>query len=288
MISTGSGLTQASLDGTTFDVYTYKPDGTINGILLVYHGTGRTAASYRDYAIELADREGLLVAAPLFDKDRFASRDYHLGGLLDGSHDLKPASQWTTRFVALLADWVRTKEASSSLPYWCWGHSAGGQFLSRVAAFEQIAAERIIVANASTHVLPLLGSYPDGEAVPYGMGGVYKGAEEQEKLRAYLAAPVTIYLGTEDDDPEDPHLTMTTEAQRQGEQRKDRGVRTFALGQSQAAALGCSFGWELVYAPEVEHSTSQMIHSPCVLRAMELFDAPVPSECCADTDNRTG
>jgi hypothetical protein len=269
MIPGGSGLMQATLDGTTFDVHTYKPGGTINGILLIYHGNSRTADSYRDYAIDLADRKGLVVAAPLFDEARFASHDYHRGGLLDASGNLKPASQWTTRFVALLAAWVRTGEAAPMLPYWCWGHSAGGQFLSRVAAFEQIAAERIIIANASTHVLPLLGSYPDGEAVPYGMGGVYKGTEEQEKLRAYLAAPVTIYLGTEDDDPDDPNLTNTTEAERQGAQRKDRGERTFALGQSQAAALGCPFGWELVYAPEGGHSASQMIHSQCVLKAME-------------------
>lgn len=269
MIRNGSGLMQATLDGVSFDIYTYKPDGAINGILLVYHGTSRTAENYRDYAIDLADIEGFVVAAPLFDKDRFANHDYHFGGLFDASGNLKPASQWTTRFVALLADWVRMEETAPTLPYRCWGHSAGGQFLSRVAAFEEIEVERIVIANASTYVLPLLGSYPDGEAAPYGMGGVYSRATEQEKLQAYLTAPVTIYLGTEDDDPDDPELTMTPEAQRQGEQRKDRGERTFALGQDQASALGCTFGWELVYAPQAEHSTSQMIHSLAVLKAME-------------------
>jgi pimeloyl-ACP methyl ester carboxylesterase len=288
MIPDGSGLMQATLDGITFDIYTYKPDGTINGILLVYHGTSRTAEHYRDYAIDLADLEGLVVAAPLFDKDRFANHDYHFGGLLDASGNLKPASQWTTRFVALLADWVQTREAVPTLPYWCWGHSAGGQFLSRVAAFEPIAAERIIIANASTYVLPLLGSYPDGEAVPYGMGGVYSGTTEQEKLRAYLAAPVTIYLGTEDDDPDDPELTVTHEAQRQGEERKDRGERTFALGQDQAASLGCSFGWELVYAPQAEHSTTQMIHSLSVLKAMDLFSSPGSNGNRGGTSSRSG
>ncbi|MGO4388538.1 hypothetical protein AB4Y85_13470 [Microvirga sp. 2YAF29] len=268
MLLTGSGLMQATLDGVDFDVYTYRPSGTINGILLVYHGNSRTAGNYRDYAIDLADLEGFVVAAPLFDKGRFSGHDYHRGGLINASGDLKPPRQWTTRFVALLAEWAR-KEMDSTLPYWCWGHSAGGQFLSRVAAFEQIEAERIIIANASTHVLPLLGSYPDGEAVPFGMGGVYDGAKEQERLRAYLAAPITIYLGTDDDDPDDPELTMMPEAQRQGEQRKDRGERTFELGQSQAVALGCPFGWELVYAPKTKHSDFQMIHSLSVLKAID-------------------
>jgi alpha-beta hydrolase superfamily lysophospholipase len=157
MIPRGSGQMQATLDGVPFDVYTYKPNSTIKGILLIYHGTSRTADSYRDYAIDLADLGGLVVAAPLFDKARFRIRDYHRGGLVDRSGNLKPASQWTTRFVPLLADWVRTQVAEEKLPYWCWGHSAGAQFLSRVAAFEQPDARRIVLANASSYVLPLLG-----------------------------------------------------------------------------------------------------------------------------------
>jgi hypothetical protein len=274
MIPLGSGLMQAILDGVPFDVYTYKPNSAIKGILLIYHGTSRTADSYRGYAIDLAELGGLVVAAPLFDKARFRIRDYHRGGLVDRAGNLKPANQWTTRFVALLASWVRMQEAAETLPYWCWGHSAGAQFLSRVAAFEQPDARRIVLANASSYVLPLLGRYPDGEAAPYGMGGVYKGAEEQAKLRGYLTMPVTIYLGSRDNDPDDPELSTKPEAQRQGVQRKHRGERTFALGQQQAAALGCPFGWQLVYAPQGEHSTSQMIDSQWVLEALELFNAP--------------
>jgi hypothetical protein len=276
MIPRGSGQMQATLDGVTFDIYTYKPDGTIKGILLIYHGTSRTADSYRDYAIDLADLGGLVVAAPLFDKARFRIRDYHRGGLVDRSGNLKPANQWTTRFVPLLADWVRTQEAAERLPYWCWGHSAGAQFLSRVAAFEQPDARRIVLANASSYVLPLLGRYPDGEAAPYGLGGVYKDVEEQKKLRGYLGMPVTIYLGSKDDDPDDPVLSMKPESRRQGVQRKHRGERTFALGQLQATTLRCPFGWQLVYAPEGEHSTSQMIQSQGVLEAMDLLNAPSP------------
>jgi hypothetical protein len=131
-----------------------------------------------------------------------------------------------------------------------------------------------VLANASSYVLPLLGQYPDGEAAPYGMGGVYQGAEEQDKLRGYLGMPVTIYLGSRDDDPDDPELSMKPESQRQGMQRKHRGERTFALGQRQATALGCPFGWQLVYAPEGEHSTSQMIQSQCILEAMEPSNEP--------------
>lgn len=274
MIPKGSSLIQATLDGIVFDIYTYKPNGPVRGILLIYHGTSRTAGTYRDYAIDLADLKDLVVAAPLFDKARFRIRDYHRGGLVDRSGKLKPASQWTTRFVALLAGWVRRQEGVEMLPYWCWGHSAGAQFLSRVAAFEQPDARRIVLANASSYVLPLVGSYPEGEETPYGMGGVYAAAEEQTKLRGYLGMPVTIYLGSRDNDPDDPDLSMKPESQRQGAQRRHRGERTFMLGRRQAAALGCAFGWQLVYAPDGEHSTTQMIRSRRVLEAMNFSDAP--------------
>jgi hypothetical protein len=103
------------------------------------------------------------------------------------------------------------------------------------------------------------------------MGDVYEKREEQEKLRGYLGMPVTIYLGSRDTDPKDPELSMKPESRRQGLQRKQRGERTFALGQRQAAALSCPFGWQLVYAPEGEHSTWQMIQSQGVLDALELF-----------------
>jgi hypothetical protein len=274
MISRGPGLLQAMLDGVVFNVYTYKPNGPVRGILLIYHGTSRTAGTYRDYAINLADLNDLVVAAPLFDKARFRIRDYHRGGLVDRSGRLKPASQWTTRFVALLADWVRRQEGAAMLPYWCWGHSAGAQFLSRVAAFEQPDARRIVLANASSYVLPLVGSYPKGEAAPYGMGGVYAAAEEQAKLRGYLGMPVTIYLGSRDNDPGDPDLSMKPEAQRQGAQRRHRGERTFILGRRQATALSCAFSWQLVYAPEGEHNTAQMMRSRRVLKAMNFSDMP--------------
>lgn len=271
MIPQGSGLMQATLDGVTFDIYTYKPDSIIKGILFLYHGTSRTAENYRDYSIDLANLGGLIVAAPLFDKARFRIRDYHRGGLLDRTGKLKPAARWTTRFVPLIAAWAREQEGAEALPYWCWGHSAGAQFLSRVAAFEQPKASRIVLANASSYVLPLLGRHPDGEAAPYGMGGVYDTSEERERLLGYLGMPVTIYLGSRDNDPGDPELSTKPEAQRQGVQRKHRGEKTFALGQQQAGALGCSFGWQLVYAPHGEHSTWQMIHSHGVLQALELI-----------------
>lgn len=55
-----------------------------------------------------------------------------------------------------------------------------------------------MIANPSTWVLPSL-----SEGAPYGFGGLGTNAEERDALRDYLALPITVYLGSEDDDPLD-------------------------------------------------------------------------------------
>ena len=100
---------------------------------------------------------------------------------------------WTGRLVLGLADWAR-KQEGRPLAYSLIAHSAGGQFLSRVAAFVPTEAKRIVLANAGTYVFPSL-----AVAAPYGLGKVYSGADGEAQLRRYLEQPLTIYLGEDDD-----------------------------------------------------------------------------------------
>ena len=53
-------------------VYSYKPKGFSNGpIFFVFHGAKRNAEDYRNWTISLAEKYHAVVAAPLFDQDRF-------------------------------------------------------------------------------------------------------------------------------------------------------------------------------------------------------------------------
>ncbi len=147
-----SGQETAALGDTDLDVFTYRPSGcTPAGLLLVLHGLDRNAATYRDDAIPLADRFCLLVAAPLFDRERFPIWRYQRGGI---EHDgtVRDSALWTGWYVVKLADWLRRQEARPDMPYWVIGHSAGAQFLSRFAAFIPNQARRIVIANPSTWV----------------------------------------------------------------------------------------------------------------------------------------
>jgi pimeloyl-ACP methyl ester carboxylesterase len=260
-IAPGSGEQTADLAGTDFVVYTYRPkDCADPSLLLVFHGLGRNVAGYRDAARDLADDNCMLVVAPLFDEKRFPAWRYQRGGIVKAGVIQKP-SEWTGNIVIDLADWVR-KQERRELDYSLIGHSAGGQFLSRVAAFVPTQARRIVIANPSTHVVPSL-----KVDAPFGFGGVYAGATGQAQLRRYLEQPVTIFLGEEDTDDKD--LSETREAMAQGETRLERGLNVYQQAKKLAASRNWTFNWRLVEVPGVGHSARKMFRSPEALDALK-------------------
>lgn len=249
----------AEVDGVALEVQVYEPAGCARpSILILLHGNGRSAASYLQASQGIADRACLTVYAPLFDRDRFPNSSYHRGGLIrDGK--LLPRDDWTVDLATDLTEWARTREGQPDAAIYMFGHSAGGQFLSRIVAYDPPPnVERFVIANPSTYVLPSL-----TEPVPYGFGGL-PGAEAA--LKAYLAAPITIYLGEEDTGDKD--LTQTPEAERQGRNRLDRGERTFDAGRRMAAAHGWPFNWQLVHADNVGHSARDMLNAAEIGEAM--------------------
>lgn len=261
-IASGSRTHDGRFDGTQFQIYTYRPACSRPDLLLVLHGTGRNADGYRDSARRLADRQCLVVVAPLFDEERFPSDDYQRGGILDSRDRLLPASEWSTRFVSRMVVWAK-KQLGGTPKTYLYGHSAGGQFLSRVAAYDPVAGvARYVLANPSTYVLPSL-----SEAVTYGFDALATDPAEREALRRYLALPLTIYLGELDNDPNDPDLARGSAAMRQGANRRERGERTFALGRQVARENGWTFNWRLTIAPGVAHTNGGMLRSSAAKEA---------------------
>src|SRR5262245_57533593 len=81
-IPIGSGRQTVDVDGTRLTVFTYRPACADPSLLLVFHGIARNAAEYCDYARALADRDCLLVVAPLFDRRAFPRWRYQRGGIV--------------------------------------------------------------------------------------------------------------------------------------------------------------------------------------------------------------
>jgi pimeloyl-ACP methyl ester carboxylesterase len=259
----------ADLRGIPITVYTYRPQGCANpALLFVFHGNGRSASSYRDSARSLADRACLIVFAPLFDENRFSPSSYHRGGIKRGGRVL-PREKWTVTLVKDLVEWARKQEQRPTAPFYLFGHSAGGQFLSRVGAFlVPSEASQIVVANPSTYVLPSL-----DEPAPYGFGGVLSQKDGERQLKEYLRLPITIYLGLDDTGNKD--LTDTEAANRQGKNRLERGRFVFNMAQALSLRNHWEFKWRIVEAASVGHSAAGMLESKAAIDALGLSDDDV-------------
>lgn len=273
-LPTGAGKIALDVQGIPIEVYTYKPAHYSGGpLLLTLHGVARNAPGYRDYSKPLADRHGLLVAAPLFDRKRFPRWRYQTGGLVhrsnqdtDAQMQVEPEPQWTGRLLLGIIEAIRTEERSPALPYYMLGHSGGAQALSRFAAFVPNEALRIVIANPGTHLWP-------GRELrfPYGYGGLPTALSRDESIRRYLAQPITLLLGTADVQ-QDGDLDMEDGAIAQGAHRFERGVNTYRAAEAEARARGWAFNWKLVEVPGVGHSASRMLRSPQAAAAL----APAP------------
>jgi len=258
-IAPGNGQQTVDIAGTRMTVFTYRPPNCSDpSLLLVFHGVARNARTYRDYARPLADRNCLLLVAPLFDQRDFPGWRYQRGGIVKGGA-VQPPSDWSGNLVAALVKWVRQQEGRP-LAYSLLGHSAGGQFLERLAAFVPTQARRIVVANPGSYVLPSV-----EVAAPYGLGKVYAGAEGEAQLRRYLELPLTIYLGDADtrDDRDD-----SPEARAQGASRHQRGVNTFNAARTLAQSRGWTLNWRLVELPGVGHNAQKMFAAKQVSDAL--------------------
>jgi dienelactone hydrolase len=270
-LSTGKQTQTVNLDETSFQVYTYRPPGEIKGLLLAFHGDGRDASGMRDAAVKIADEKGYAVVAPLFDTDRFDNEAYQQGGILDNGRLVTDRDDWTVARTKDFAEWGAAQAGLDvNDPTVLFGHSAGGQFVSRVAAFapDDSLFDGMIVANPSTHVWPSL-----SEKAANGFGGGYfSQAESEALLKDYLADPVTIYLGDKDTGSVD--LARGAAAMRQGDDRLERGLKVFEAAKAEAEARGWEFGWELVTAPGVGHTFGGMLRSSAMRDAIDT-ETPV-------------
>lgn len=214
--------------------------------LVSHHGLSRTIYSTTSFCNEHSVKS----FSPLFDEDRWSSDEYQKGGMLSGERQ-------TCTLEKLFLKSVRTGRGDPREPCWIYGHSAGGQYVSRVAAYAPPPrVTRYIVANPSTWV------WPDDRDAPYGFGLLYAaGAERDRGLAAYLQLPLTVFIGENDNDPNDSTLDTSREAMAQGVHRRERGENVFAAAQAAATALKVPLNWTLVIAPKTGHSGSGMLNA---------------------------
>ena len=245
--------------GTVVEVHAYKPAGYRGGPLLVsFHGLSRNVERYLAATKPVAERHGMLLVVPLFDRARFPYWRYQGLGITrqsrritTGPIPVEPPEAWTSVLILGLIDEIRRLEDNPGLDYYLIGHSAGGQVANRFAAFGMHAAKRVVAANPSSYLAPTRSA-----RFPYGFGALPQSLSNDELLRRYLAQPMTILAGT--DDVLDRDLDVRPLAMEQGATRYERARNVFDMAQAAARARGWTFNWRLVEVPGVGHDVEAM------------------------------
>lgn len=252
-IGPGRGRIEISYRDAPLTLFTYKPAGYKDGpLLVVFHGIVRNAEEYRNFAVPMADRFGAMLVAPLLDEARFPEEWYQRAGLLDADGKAAPRERWMFNVVPAIVAAVRAREGRPTLPYYLVGHSAGAQFLVRLAAYMPGEAKRIVSGNAGSLL------FPNREhEFGYGLGGLPPELSDEAMLKRYFAAPLTLYLGLADVTPR-RRFDASEAGMKQGPHRLARNRNAFALAEQLARERGWTFNWRKVETPGIEHDAAAM------------------------------
>lgn len=256
----GKSAVEIRIGDVPLEVFTYRPQNYTDGpLILVFHGILRNADEYRDHAINMGDRYRALIAAPKFDEPRFPKEKYQFGNIVNGGQATPPGERTGAIIPRLVAE-IRRREGRAELPYYLIGHSGGGQFLYRLAAFVETDAREIVAANPGSLLFPRR-----DWTFPYGYGGLPEELASDEQMRKFLAQRLTVYVGDKDTE-RDEYLDVSPGAELQGPTRWDRNQRAFRAWQRLAQEKGWPFGWRLVVAQGVEHDHEKMFdHDTCTV-----------------------
>lgn len=238
--------------GTKIKVYYYIPlEGDVQNmkVQFVMHGVNRNADNYCESWEAKAEQYGLIILAPLFDKNNFPSKMYQLGNVCPNGILNYEDEMTYTQIDAIFKAFVQKFDIADKT-YNIYGHSAGAQFVHRFVLFYDTPyLDKAVAANAGSYTI--ISSKQD---FPYGyrnIGGPSSVPKEvfQKKLVVFLAEGDTI---------QDPNLDVSDEAKRQGPNRFERGNNFFKTAENYTTRKKISFQWQLRTLSGAAHSNRQM------------------------------
>jgi poly(3-hydroxybutyrate) depolymerase len=272
-LAPGAGTFELSAvvpDKQAMTVWYYRPAGLrpTDPVLFVMHGVLRNADVYRDAWVQLAQSYRFLLLTPEFSRELFPTTEsYNMGNMVAKGGAPIPRERWSFQVIDRVFDEAKARTGLTRERYSIFGHSAGAQFVHRLATFAADARiERAITANAGWYTLPVR-----SEKFPYGLEGT---EITEAELKRNFAKDLIVLLGEADSDPNHENLRRNLDADRQGIHRLERGQNFFKVAQAEAARLGADFKWRLETVPGVGHDNTKMAGAAAKL----LFGKPAGAQ----------
>lgn len=232
--------------------------------VMIIHGAGRNAEDYLEAMMAAAEHENWFLIAPRFKREAFVFLNggweylFNMGNVVHWFGWDREREQWY--FTAVESLYRRIVAHHPRLPesYALFGHSAGGQFITRMVLFSpEASVDLAIAANAGWYTIP------DFElAFPYGLAGA---PVDEATLGRGFQKRLIIALGLEDR-PHEGGFRTREPAMDQGRTRIERGRHFYERSRAMASSMGVPFSWHLQEEPDVGHDFREMAK-----RAAELL-----------------
>ncbi len=214
-------------------------------------GINRDASGIASYWVSFANTNNYVIAAPEFNSTNWSSDAYILGNMFtgsDGSGTLNPKARWSFNIVEQMHKELYVNCSLSDSTYELWGHSAGAQFVHRLAFFlPDNLITRYIAGNAGWYTCPDL-----TVAFPWGASNTQLNLAQAD-LVAYTNRKLVIMRGTADT-VRDAALNVDPRSDAQGLNRYTRAGYFYNNGKT----VNASLAWKMVDVVGVGHDDQKM------------------------------
>ena len=194
----------------------YLPANDPRGILVIVHGSlakdepaTRAAEVFIERWIDVAEQRRLVLLAPAFDQENFGGH----AGPGGGYRGLFGRRVGADEFVNAVVDTTRKRFPSLPERFYLYGHSAGGQFVSRYVVRHPNRVAAAVISAAGTFAFPdpdvawTNGMGPLRRTMRWSDDEPWQEIDIQPDREAWLAAatlPITVIVGAEDTGKIDP------------------------------------------------------------------------------------
>ena len=214
-------------------------------------GINRDASTIVTYWVPFANANNYIAAAPEFGTTNWSSDAYILGNMFTGSSgtgSLNPSAKWSFNIVEKIHQELDSLCGLSDSTYELWGHSAGGQFVHRLAFFlPDPLIKRYIAGNSGWYTCPDLST-----AFPWGAQNSQLNLTKTD-LTAFSNRNLIIMRGTADT-VRDAALNTDPLSDAQGLNRYTRAAYFYNSGKTANANLK----WKMIDVAGVGHDDQKM------------------------------